>query len=351
MKYFYIFILLIVTNFAKGQKTLLVENFDYEEGSLLRMHGWTPHSNGDVSPIAVSSNGLSLNTTKYAGSGIGRAALVNNNGSDENKPLSSSVLQPGENENPVATYASFLLKPSDVIPPATGSVRPYFFHFAQYSSIASPNFASISTAHRARTFIVPGSIPNTFKLNLSFNENEPSVDNLTADLSSNETYLVVVKYVSIAGADNDEVSLYLFKDGDDISSEPSKPTIGPLKGTNSDITLQAVALRQYQINQNVIIDGIIVKDHWNLISLTSNNEDYRIKSDFTIFPNPAAEKTITITMDEDLPQSIMFFDSFGRFLTEKEIQNNTIDISNLAKGVYFLQAKSINGKIQKLIRL
>jgi hypothetical protein len=351
MKYFYILILVITTHLLTGQKTLLVENFDYEAGSLLQMNGWTSHSSGDVSPIAISTNGLSLNNTMYAGSGIGRAASVISNGSDENKPFSASVTQPGENENSIATYASFLLKPSDVIPPATGTTRPYFFHFAQYSSPASPNFASISTAHRARTFIVPGSIPNTFKLNLSFNENEPLADNLTADLSSNETHLIVVKYVSIAGDDNDEVSLYVFKDGDNISSEPAKPTIGPLKGSNSDITLQAVALRQYQANQNVIVDGIIVKDHWNLMSLTSNSEAYSLKSDITIFPNPASEKTINITIDEDLPQSIRFFDSYGRFLTEKEIHNNTIDISDLAKGVYFLQSKSNNGKIQKLIRL
>jgi hypothetical protein len=351
MKYFYIFILSITAHFLVGQKTLLVENFDYEAGSLIRMHGWTSHSSGDVSPIATSTNGLSLNNTMYAGSGIGRAALITNNGSDENKPFSESVAQPGANENPIATYASFLLKPSDVIPPASGTTRPYFFHFVQYSSPASPNFASISTAHRARTFIVTGSIPNTFKLNLSFNENEPLAENLTADLSSAQTHLIVVKYVSIAGDDNDEVSLYLFKDGDNITSEPTKPTIGPLKGTNADITLQGVALRQYQANQNVIMDGIIVKDHWNLMSLTSNSEAYSLKSDITIFPNPASEKIISITIDEELPQSIRFFDSFGRFLTEKEIHNNTIDISDLSKGVYFLKSKSHNGKIQKLIRL
>jgi hypothetical protein len=87
------------------------------------------------------------------------------------------------------------------------------------------------------------------------------------------------------------------------------------------------------------------------MSLTSNSEAYSLKSDITIFPNPASEKTINITIDEDLPQSIRFFDSYGRFLTEKEIHNNTIDISDLAKGVYFLQSKSNNGKIQKLIRL
>jgi hypothetical protein len=177
-----------------GQKTLLVENFDYDAGAQLRENGWNPHSGIETSPITVSSDGLSLLSTDYAGNGIGRAALVINNGADENKPFTSYVEQPADGESPKHTYASFLVKPNGEIPEATGNTRPYFFHFGQYQDPENPDFSSLSTAFRARTFIYPGTLPNTFRMNLSFNENAPDEANLTGNFNSNNVHLVVVKY-------------------------------------------------------------------------------------------------------------------------------------------------------------
>src|SRR5690606_4667932 len=132
---------------------------------------------------------------------------------------------PDEGEPNVHTYVSFLLQPYGEIPLAEDNTRPYFLHLGEYNDIENPDPFDLSTAHRARTFIYPGTLPNTFKLNLSFNENEPDPLNQTSNYSSADVHLVVLKYTSIAGEENDEVSLYIFKPGDNISTEPSSPTI------------------------------------------------------------------------------------------------------------------------------
>ncbi len=319
-----------------AQNTYLIEHFDYEAGALLRDHGWTSHSNPDTNPLAVSSEGLSMNNTAYIGNGIGRAALVINNGSDENKPLSSFIRQPEEGQPNINTYASFLMKPSGPIAEATGNTRPYFFFFGEYSDPENPDFTSVSTSFRARTFIYPGTVPNTFRLNLSFNQNVPGDSTLTGNFSSDETHLIVLKYTSIPGADNDDVSMYVFKDGDDISAEPATPTIGPIKGANRDIIVQSVGLRQYLDGQNVIVDGIVVKDDWDWqgtpSSLSYKSEEATIK----IFPNPVQEGVINVVSSKTATALARIYDTAGRLVSEKVMSDTQIDVSTLNKGIYFL---------------
>ena len=113
--------------------------------------------------------------------------------------------------------------------------------------------------------MTPGTNATDFKLGLTFNSN--TISDFSGDLTLGETYLVVLKYTFVDGADNDEVSLFVFADGDDISMEPSTPTIGPLKGSASDLSaVQCVALRQFSPSQDVIVDGIIAQDAWDLLS-------------------------------------------------------------------------------------
>src|SRR5512133_3222076 len=61
---------------------LLVENFEYPSGTLLTNSGWTAHSGGGTQPVDVAVPGLSF--TGYPLSGIGGAALLDNNGEDVN---------------------------------------------------------------------------------------------------------------------------------------------------------------------------------------------------------------------------------------------------------------------------
>ncbi len=251
MKKWYLSLLSCVgLSFASAQTVFLAEHFDYPADSALENHGWYVHS-GTSNPILVTDGGLSWSKTKYKGSGVGNAAAVNNTGYDYNKPFNSDATSG-------SVYASFLLK-------ANASTEGYIFHFGEYGSISSPDYSKLSSAFRARTFVTPGTNATDFKMGLTFNSN--TISDFSGDLTLGETYLVVLKYTFVDGADNDEVSLFVFADGDDISMEPSTPTIGPLKGSASDLSaVQCVALRQFSSSQDVVVDGIIAQDNWDLLN-------------------------------------------------------------------------------------
>ena len=254
MKKWYLSLLSCVgLSFASAQTVFLAEHFDYPADSLLQKNGWYSHSAPTTNPIKVTNGGLSWSTTKYKGSGVGNAAAVNNTGSDENRPFTSDAKSG-------SVYASFLLK-------ADTNVAGYFFHLGEYATPATPDYTKISTAFRARTSIAAGTTAKDFKIGLTFNSN--TVSNFTGDLTLGATYLVVVKYTFIDGALNDEVSLFVFADGDDISKEPTTPAIGPLKGDMADLSaVQFAALRQYSAAQRNTVDGIIAQDNWDLLTAT-----------------------------------------------------------------------------------
>ncbi len=339
MKHLYLLFVLLFSFSASAQNTLLKEFFEYDAGVLISEHGWTAHSGAGNNPIKTSENPLKF--SGYIGENTGRAALVISNTSDENKPFSASVEQPEEGQPSKHTYISFLVQPYGPIPPITGTIRPYFFHLAEYRDKQNPDFASVATSFRARVFMNPGSAEGTFRLNLSFLENEPPADNLTQDLDATKAYLVVLKYASIAGPDNDEVSLFVFGEGEDFSVEPSQPTIGPLKATGNDITLQAVCLRQYMNEQNVMVDGILVRDNWDLAKPTSADDIKIVTTKLSVYPNPNLKSDLLfVESDMDFPLTISIFNLNGQLITEQEIYDNAVNVSHLSAGTYILKAQN-----------
>lgn len=244
---------------VQAQTVLLTENFDYAAGDSIRANGWTRHS-GTNNTILVTSPGLGWSLTPYKANNVGNAAGVNNNGSDENRNLSTYP-------NSGDVYISFLTK---VQAPGANEV---FFHTGQYTNTTTPVFTSINSAFRARTFVAnaTGAGANKFRFGLTFNSGTLGNDT-TAHLDTSKTYLVVVKYSFIAGALNDQVSLYVFEDGDNIALEPNTPTIGPLTGTQADVDfIQYVALRQYNANQRITVDGIVAQTSWDMLATNTWN--------------------------------------------------------------------------------
>ena len=250
---------------ATGPSTALVEDFDYPAGALLRNNGWSVHSGGTTNPIAVATPGLSFAQSAYYGSNIGGCAQVVNTGADENRNFTQWI-------DSGAVYASFLLRGNAT----NASARGYFLHLAEYDSAANPVFGNVSSSFRGRTYITQGSSAATFRLGLAFNSATiPTTVGLdvTQDLDTAATYLVVLKYQFLAGDSNDVVSLYVFGDGDNIYQEPATPTLGPLGQTMNTTTgmatpdaniIQGIALRQFNAAQRVTVDGIRVRNHWDL---------------------------------------------------------------------------------------
>jgi len=247
-KTFTILSLLIICSLAFAQVPLLVEDFTYMAGDAIKDHDWTAHSAASTSPILVTDPGLTF--AGYVGSNIGLAAGLNNNGQDVNKTFTSQTSG--------SLYTSFLV--NSTLNTGEGG---YFFMYRDEEA---------GTAFRARTFIKP----ETGKMRIGFSFNASAyLDSIPTLLNFGETYLFVVKYTIVDGAENDNVSLYVFKAGDDFTTEPAVPTLGPLTATHTtptdpltplgpDINANEIALRQFESAQKITVDGFRVKTAWDL---------------------------------------------------------------------------------------
>ncbi len=318
MKRIYLFFMLCISSFAFAGSPLLIEDFDYTVGDALTLHNWAIHS-GTTNPIVVTSPGLSF--TGYVGSGIGLSAGVNNTGDDENRSF-------GAQSTAGSIYASFMVNiPTNT---ATGS---YFFHFFD---------PLLNTAFRARTFITPQS--GQIAVGFSFNASAAQATSPTL-LNFGETYLFVVKYTIVDGATNDNVSLYVFKAGDNFITEPATPTLGPLSTADAtgDIVPTCVAIRQWDANQRITIDGIRVRKEWNLINdlTTSINQ---INGDQTLicYPNPVTDGVINLSNAGSSMKDVQIFDVVGKKVMNLQTASNRLDVSSLNQGIYVLKVSANN---------
>ncbi len=211
---------------------LLIENFDYPDGTLLNTVGWTAHSGTD-NPIDVVVPSLSF--AGYPLTNIGGAARLDANYEDVHKTFTAQTSG--------TVYAAFMVK---VIASAEG----YFMHIA-----GNP----IGSIFRGKIFMVGTADPFNFGLSVGSNTVTPVTG---GSYNFNTTYLFVLIYEIIEGTNNNIVSLYIIS-GDVPATEPGTPTIGPLiDASQTDIEPGSIALRQFSASQNVLIDGIRVGKTW-----------------------------------------------------------------------------------------
>ena len=221
-------LLIGISGISKGQ-VLLDENFSYPAGDLITAHGWTAHSGSGTQPITVNSGGLSF--PGYIDSGIGNAALADNNGEDDNTTFTAQTSG--------IVYVAFMVNVTTV---SAG----YFFHLG-----GNP----IGTTFRGKVFV-----DATNHFGVSVGSNTGTFASTT--FNTGTTYLLVLKYEIVSGTTNDIVSLFIFDTSIPLT-EPGTPNVGPLTdGTQSDISPACVALRQYSATQNFLIDGIRVAMSW-----------------------------------------------------------------------------------------
>ena len=233
---------------------LLQDNFEYAVSTVLSdisNSGWSIHS-GNTFPIKTTST-TGLTFANYYGNGLGLAAILDANGADSNKKFAEQ-----SEGNPI--YISFVVKikaPTVALIPITS----YFLHTSSLTFVPAS-----SSTFRGEIFAQP--IPNDllqYNFGLSFSATTPQSSNTLNKLNYDENYLVVLKYTSVIGDNNDSVSLYVFSANDDFSTEPSQPFIGPLSlSSAADIKPAAVCLRQYHADEDILVDGIRVSTIWDL---------------------------------------------------------------------------------------
>ena len=332
-----------ISGASNAQITLLQENFDYAAGDSIRNFGWYAHSAGSTNPILVSSSGLVWPGSSYRCNGVGLAASVSNTGSDENKPFLMSV-------DTGAVYLSFMFRVNGVVDSLASG---YFLHLVEYGSVTNPVYSSVSTAHRGRTYLARGSDASNFRLGLTFNSSTipttPGVD-LSPLLDTGATYLAVLKYRFVLGADNDSVSLTIFKASDSLDVEPSVPTLGPFAGSARDLAaVQGVALRQYNAQQKIVVDGIYASNAWALRSPTASVQSViQNRGSVRVYPNPAVGGSTRVALDDDGDGLIQIRDLRGRVVLQEQAFQDNFLIQQLEPGIYWLQVQKRNGYSQSI---
>jgi hypothetical protein len=318
-----VILLVLLMSKVTDCQTLLNENFNYLAGSSLTSNGWNAHSGAGTNPVMVSSPGLVF--TDYLSSDIGFSALLANTGEDVN--ISFTPVTTG------AVYCAFLVK---VIAIANG----YFFHLS----------VSTVSSNKGRVFI--NGTGNSYNFGLSKGL-EPGVLTTGTPYTTGVTYMLVLKYLIIAGTINDEVSLFIIT-GSVPSTEPVVPAIGPLTDSESDLAnVSAVALRQYSAAQNIRIDGIRVATNWSdAVGVSTLDNEPALEEEQIIYPIPVEEE-LTIRNCLNV-KTIEICDLTGKkVIISKTGGADMIKISaaRLTSGIYFVRLKTSLGiKIVRFIK-
>jgi len=252
---------------------LLVENFDYPDGTDLSTVGWSIHSGTD-NPIDVVVPGLSF--AGYPLTNIGGAARLDANFIDMNKTFLSQT------EGKV--YTAFMVK---VLSGATG----YFLHLGLNPFNSSNFFGKVFMAESGGSWYFGVSKLASTGPVLSANP-----------LVIGSTYLLVLKYEILEGSGNDNVSLYIL-DGEIPSAEPTSPTIIASDLTATDFNPGGIALRQFNSSQNVQVDGIRIGTTWadavTAALITEDNAAPVFTSGYPAVANiNATQADLQVSMDE-----------------------------------------------------
>ncbi len=239
---------LALSTTAWGQ--LLNENFDYSTGALTLAGGanvsggnWINFS-GTANFLQVTSGSLSY--TGYPSTGIGnKVAMIYTTASAEDARRPFTEVTSG------AVYASLLLNVTNSTG-LSGTTGDYVFAMRNETG-TNTGFKGLLYVKSQGAGFALGVRPATAGAATSF---------FATELSFGTTYLIVVKYLIVAGGANDVVSLWV---NPDLS--------GPEPVANSTVTADAtstepdgidgVALRQATNTPNCSIDGIRVDVAWS----------------------------------------------------------------------------------------
>jgi len=228
-------LLLIGAKVGWGQ-ALLEENFSYTAGTLLTANGWTAHSSGGTSAIAVDATGLSY--PGYFSSNIGLSAKLVTSGEDDNKGFTS--------QNAGSVYMSFLIKVT-----AATTTGDYGIHYCQVNGSAASGFYN-------RIFVKKDASNN---LAFGISKISSTVTYTGFNYSLNTTYLLVTKYTFNTGTTTDDVA-ELFVNPVLGSPEPTS-TVSESSGTDAT-ALTGICLRQGGASSAATAnyDGIRVATSW-----------------------------------------------------------------------------------------
>lgn len=302
-------------SFTISQVQLLpyTDSFNYTDGELLaNQPAWTNYFSGD--DVIISTDNLSYSTLN----GFGNAASFDGSGSDplvDFTPTSAGKI-----------YSSFMLRVD------TFDATPSDGYFAI--------LRNDSGSYIGRVYISPLTA-TTYSLGVSSGNLDPS-QIAPAILNVGDTVFVVFNY----DLDADTVELWV------------NPTLGgaePASDINTMSGLSGNTISQFLLRQDnpgttpaLIFDELRLGTTWaDVTPSTLSTDNFVSNADFSVYPNPVSNGTVTIKSASNNPMSVNVFDVLGKKVLETKVSNNTLNVSTLKAGVYILNITQNNNSITK----
>lgn len=305
------------------------ENFNYASGTNLRDYWYYIGPLGNENYVKITDESLTF--PQYAGSGIGKAALLDITGPE----LTWQFIE----------FTGF----------STGSVYTSFMVKVESAEPAGAKFADIgnSVIIPTRYFTTGGVFVKDSSGNIAFgvskNSASPPVYTNASYLTGN-VYLIVLKYMFMPGSNNDSLNLFVFSE-----SAPNHEPLPVLKAIPDYPDIPDVGSFEIIMgilnSPRLIIDGIYMRNFWDetilpveLSSLIAYPEENRINLKWSTVSEQNnygfdIEKSKVLSHTSDVWNKTGFVPGSG---TTSSSHNYTFTDRNLLSGSYKYRLKQID---------
>ncbi len=267
---------------ASHAQSLLLDNFNYVAGTALTANGWSQIGTSATTPVTISASNLTR--PNYPGAS-GNAVTLATSGQDVGRGF---VTSPSSGK----VYAAFLV---NVASAQTSG---------DYVAGLSTSAASTSFAGRVYVRSSAGGIQFGLSKTSTGGTTGRSPVYAAGEYAVNTTYLLVVTYTFVDGANNDMVVLNVLAAGDPIATEPATPT---LSDPVTDVDLSSAGgffLRQGSASAapSMTIDGVRVGTSWNEAVLATQTVDDG--AGYRLLGAPVRDVTVSTLADINLVQAV-----------------------------------------------
>ena len=247
---------------ANGE-TYLAESFDYAEGNLYGNGKWVKYGKKTTAPIQVAKSPLTF--AGYQDNAAGNAVRLTKESGEYCQVL---FRDKGTDAAKGTVYYSALVNVSEL---PSGSRTAAFMALTGANSLDATKFGDAEAGSEGAGLFAQAS-GEGFKLGVSRNvanlgNVKTSVAWADEECALGTTYLVVVKYEIVDGADNDRISLWINPAKGD--AEPAASVVADEKSAESLADVRGIELRQGSSSVAktpvVVIDEVRVASTWDEI--------------------------------------------------------------------------------------
>lgn len=244
-------------------ETYLAESFDYAEGNLYGNGKWVKYGKKTTAPIQVAKSPLTF--AEYQDNAAGKAVRLTKESGEYCQTL---FRDKGTDAAKGTVYYSALVNVSEL---PSGSRTAAFMALTGANSLDATKFGDTEAGSEGAGLFAQAS-GEGFKLGVSRNvanlgNVKTSVAWADEECAIGTTYLVVVKYEIIDGADNDRISLWVNPAKGD--AEPAASVVAEEECSESLADVRGIELRQGSSSVAktpvAVIDEVRVASTWNEI--------------------------------------------------------------------------------------